>query len=94
MHGLTRSQVARVILEYLDQHPDAQDTLAGIAEWWLADDKVKTRTVTIKEALDELIENGFVLAQKGQDLQIRYRMNERRLHDIEALLKQTRDEKG
>ena len=92
MHGLTRSQVARAILDYLHQHPDAQDTLGGIAEWWLADDKVKTRTVTIKEALDELIENGFVLAHKGKDLQIRYRMNEQRLHDIETLLKQ--DEKG
>lgn len=92
MHGLTRSQVARAILDYLHQHPDAQDTLGGIAEWWLADDKVKTRTVTIKEALDELIENGFVFAQKGKDLQIRYRMNEQRLNDIETLLKQ--DEKG
>ena len=94
MHGLTRSQVARAILDYLYQHPDAQDTLAGIAEWWLADDKVKTRTVTIKEALDELIEKGFVLAQKGKDLQIRYRMNEQRLKDIEAVLKLARDEKG
>ncbi len=93
MHGLTRSQVARAILDYLHQHPDAQDTLAGIAEWWLAAE-VKTRTVTIKEALDELIEKGFVLAQKGKDLQIRYRMNEQRLDDIEQLLKQAPDEKG
>ena len=93
MHGLTRSQVARAILDYLHQHPDAQDTLAGIAEWWLADE-VKTRTVTIKAALDELIEKGFVLAQKGQDLQIRYRVNEQRLDDIEELLKQAPDEKG
>jgi hypothetical protein len=93
MHGLTRSQVARAILDYLHQHPDAQDTLAGIGEWWLAD-KVKTRTVTIKEALDELIVKGFVLAQKGKDLQIRYRMNEQRLADIEQLLKQAPDEKG
>ena len=93
MHGLTRSQVARAILDYLHQHPDAQDTLAGIAEWWLADE-VKTRTVTIKAALDELIEKGFVLAQKGQDLQIRYRVNEQRLDHIEELLKQAPDEKG
>jgi predicted nuclease with TOPRIM domain len=93
MYGLTRSQVARAILDYLYLHPDAQDTLAGIAQWWLADDKLKTRTVTIKEALDELIEKGFVLAQEGKDLQIRYRMNEQRLKDIEALLTQVKDEK-
>jgi len=93
MHALTRSQVARAILAYLYRHPDAQDTLAGITEWWLADEQVKTRTVTIKEALDELIEKGFVFAQKGKDLQIRYRMNEQRLKDVEPLLKQGRDEK-
>lgn len=93
MHVLTRSQVAWAILDYLCRHPDAQDTLAGISEWWLADDKVQTRTVTIKEALDELIEKGFVLAQKGKDLQTRYRMNEPRLKDIEELLKHGRDEK-
>ena len=93
MHVLTRSQAARAILDYLYRHPDAQDTLAGISEWWLADDKVKTRTLTIKEALDELIEKKFVLAQKGKDLQIHYRMNDQRLKDIEALLKQARDER-
>lgn len=84
----TRSQVARAILDYFAKHPDAQDTLSGIAHWWLTDEKVKTRTVTIKEALDDLIVDGFVLAQRGKDSQIRYRVNEPRLDEIDALLKQ------
>jgi hypothetical protein len=88
MHGETRSQVARAIMDYFCKHPDAQDTLSGIAEWWLADEKVKTRTATIKEELDKLIAEGFVLAHKGTDSQIRYRVNEQRLKDIEALLDQ------
>jgi hypothetical protein len=88
MHEQTRSQVARAILDYFQKHPDAQDTLSGIAEWWLTDDKVQTRTVTIQAALEDLIAKGFVLAHKGKDSQIRYRMNEQRLDDIEALLDQ------
>ena len=84
----TRSQVARAILDYFAKHPDAQDTLSGIAQWWLSAEKVKTRTVTIKEALDDLIADGFVLAQRGKDSQIRYRVNEQRLDEIAELLKQ------
>ena len=84
----TRSQVARAILDYFAKHPDAQDTLSGIAQWWLTDEKVKTRTVTIKEALDDLIADGFVLAQRAKYSQIRYRVNEQRLDEIEKLLKQ------
>jgi glucose-6-phosphate-specific signal transduction histidine kinase len=84
----TRSQVARAILDYFGKHPDAQDTLSGIAQWWLTDEKVKPRTVTIKEALDDLIADGFVLAQRGKDSQIRFRVNEQRLDEIEKLLKQ------
>jgi hypothetical protein len=91
MHEQTRSQVARAILDYFHKHPDAQDTLSGIAQWWLTDEKVKARKVTIQAALDELIARGFVLAHKGKDSQIRYRMNEQRLNDIEALLDQGTD---
>ena len=92
MHELSRSHVARAILDYLCKHPDAQDTLSGIAQWWLAEEKMKTRTVTIEEALNELIVGGFVLTRRGKDSQIRYRINEQRLNDIEVLLKQGSDD--
>ena len=86
MHKEIRSQVGRAILDYFYKHPEAQDTLSGIAQWWLADDKVKTRTATIKEELDKLIAEGLVLAHKGTDSQIRYRVNKQRLKDMRRLL--------
>ena len=88
MHELSRSRVARAILDYLCKHPDAQDTLSGIAQWWLAEEKRRTRTVAIEEALNELIVGGFVVTRRGKDSQIHYRINEQRLNDIEVLLKQ------
>lgn len=88
MHELRGSHVARAILEYLCKHPQAQDTLPGIAQWWLDEEKIKTRTVTIREALHELVAGGFVLAQRGKDSQVHYRINKQRLNEIEALLEQ------
>lgn len=29
------SEVAEAILRYLDDHPDAADTVDGIAQWWI-----------------------------------------------------------
>lgn len=68
------SRIEQAILEYLRKHPDAQDTLAGIVEWWLPEENVSTRTATVKEALSELVAKGLVSARKGSDSQIHYRI--------------------
>jgi Fe2+ or Zn2+ uptake regulation protein len=89
MYELRRSQVARAILDYLWKHPDAQDTLSGITQWWLPEEKIKTRTATVKEALSDLVARGLVLERKGKDSQIHYRINRRKLQKVRAFLKQT-----
>ena len=78
-----RSNIARAILEYLLEHPDAQDTLAGIAEWWLPDEKTKTRLAIVKDALDQLAGEGLVLERQGKDSQTHYRINGQRLQQIQ-----------
>lgn len=87
MYEVKRSRVARAILDYLRKHPDAQDTAAGIAEWWLPEEKIKSRTKTVEEALAGLVTDGLVLARKGKDSQIHYRINRRKAKEIAALLK-------
>jgi Fe2+ or Zn2+ uptake regulation protein len=67
------SRVARAILDYLQEHPEAQDTLAGISEWWLAGHEIDNRTATIKEALDELASAGLIIQHEGKDAQTSYR---------------------
>ncbi len=88
MYELGRSHVARAILDYLSKNPEAQDTAAGIAEWWLPEEKVKTRIATIREALAELVAEGFILRHRGKDSQVHYRINLQRLSEIEAVLRQ------
>ena len=87
MNEMRRSQIAQAILDYLLEHPGAQDTLAGIAEWWLPEAKKVTRLTIVKEALDHLVAKALVLERKGKDLQTHYRINSQRLKDIERLVR-------
>lgn len=49
-------EVAERILRYLRAHPEAKDTLEGIAEWWLAQDKITHAVEQVAEALAWLVE--------------------------------------
>jgi hypothetical protein len=74
MYETRRSRVEKAILEYLRKNPDAQDTLDGIAEWWLPEENVKTRTATVEEALTQLVAKGLVSARRGTDSKTHYRI--------------------
>ena len=87
MYEPSQSDVARAILEYLWKHPDAQDTLAGISQWWLREENLKTPTTTVSDALSGLAAKGLVLARKGKDSQTHYRINRRKLQQVRAFLK-------
>ena len=80
--------VTHGILAYLADHPDAQDTLAGIAKWWLLEQQIKTEIAAVREALDRLVWSGLVLQRTGQDSQIHYRVNNNKLAEIHELLKE------
>jgi hypothetical protein len=51
------------LLEYFAGHPNAEDTLEGIAEWWLLESRIKFFTPQIKAALIRLVEKGLVEAR-------------------------------
>jgi len=87
MYEMRRSDIAQAILDYLLEHPDAQDTLAGIAEWWLPEEKKVTRLAIVKDALDQLVAKTLVLERKGKDLQTHYRINGQRMKEIERLVR-------
>ncbi len=82
-----KSQIAHEILAYLAEHPGAQDTVEGIVEWWLLEQKIKRRTAQVKEALTQLVAEGLVLERKGKDSRVYYRLNRRKYGAIRALLK-------
>jgi hypothetical protein len=88
----SKSEIARDILSYLTRHPEAQDTVAGIVEWWLLEEHIKRRSQNVKEALAELVASGLIVEIVGKDSQTRYRINRERVRDIRSLL--DRDSSG
>ena len=68
------AETVRAILEYLRQNPKAQDTQAGILQWWLTDLPAKPRDATVRQALAKLVRDGYLSEHKGKDAQISYRL--------------------
>jgi predicted transcriptional regulator len=89
-----KSQTAYEILAYLAEHPDAQDTLEGIMEWWLLEQEIRRETAKVKEALAELVAKGLVLERKGKGARIYYRVNRRKSKEIRTILKKGFRESG
>jgi len=69
-----RLQIRQQILAYLDDHPDAQDTLEGIVQWWLLEREIQHWMGRVKDALDELVAEGLISEYEGRDGQIHYRL--------------------
>lgn len=87
MYEVRQSQIIRAILEYLSKNPNAQDTLLGIAQWWLPEEQIKTNITALNDALNELVSRELILQSKGKDSQLHYRVNKRKLGQIAAILK-------
>ena len=82
------SKIAYEILAYLVEHPKSRDTIEGILEWWLLEQRIKYQKKKVKQALSELAEKGLVLEHQGRDLLTHYRINKRKFREIKGLLNQ------
>lgn len=61
------SSLIEAITRYLEIHPNAADTLEGVARWWLpAAYKLKSIN-KVQAALDVLIEQGVIKRTKTAD---------------------------
>lgn len=80
-------QPGHQILAYLVEHPEAQDTVDGIVEWWLLERTIKFQKTQIIKAISELVGKGLVIENKGKDLQTHYRINQNKFEEIQKLIK-------
>ena len=83
---MQKNDIAHEILSYLVDHPDAQDTLDGIIEWWLMEQKIKCKPEMLKEILSELVNKGLLLEQGNGSSRVTYRINRHRFKEIQAML--------
>ena len=54
------AQLKDEILKYLGAHPQAADTVEGIANWWLPRQRYEEEIQKAQQASDELVERGLV----------------------------------
>jgi|GEM_PF-4263764 len=64
------SPMARRILAYLRAHPHARDSLEGIAEWWLLEQKIRETTEDVSKALSELTSKGLIVEQERLNIKV------------------------
>jgi hypothetical protein len=76
--------IARAILRYLRAHPEAKDTMDGIAEWWLEGRHSERRVV--ERAIGLLLSHGAVLETRRRGLPPYYQANPQAPPDAAALL--------
>ena len=81
-----KSKITLAVLSYLIEHQNAQDTLEGIVEWWLMEQKIKQQTATVEEVLGELVKREYLLESKGRDSRSRYRINQDKRAEIFSLI--------
>jgi hypothetical protein len=72
---IRRAEMTEAVLNYLDEHPHAMDSLEGIAEWWIMRHKVRVEVDLLSYVLEQLTEQGL-LQKVGSGENARYRLGE------------------
>jgi hypothetical protein len=79
-------EIARAILRYLKEHPDAKDTLDGIAQWWLLREWTERRVAEVERAVSFLVAEELVLQTSRTGLLPYYEINNQKVDQISKLL--------
>lgn len=69
-----KEELTEAIIQYLQEHPQASDTLEGIAEWWIMRQQVQVDVDALNTVLRELTKAGF-LEEIGEGDNRRYALN-------------------
>jgi DNA-binding IscR family transcriptional regulator len=71
------SGIAKDILLYLSAHPDAEDTVEGIAGHWLAAHRTRPSLTVLKDVLSDLVTQGLIEVFSGEKGPVLYRTRKR-----------------
>jgi len=83
-----RSAIFYDILAYFADHPEAKDTVEGIVEWWLLEQRLKRARVQVKAALTQLVVEGLLITREGTTGRVYYHINRQKIREIRTLLRE------
>jgi hypothetical protein len=78
--------IARDILHYLQGHPDAKDTLDGIAQWWLLKEWTERKYFEIEASIARLVSEGLVVERRRPGLPPYYWLIREQQEEISRIL--------
>jgi len=84
-------EVALRILRYLDQNPNASDTVEGILEWWLPKQSMYEEEKVVERALDSMVERNLILTNRSSDARKHYRLNTDCIQEIRRMIREADD---
>jgi hypothetical protein len=70
-------QVVAAVKEHLSEHPNAADTLEGIASWWLSTRYPSVPRSLVEQALTKLEDEAFVTARRVANGTVIYALNKK-----------------
>lgn len=74
------------VLHYFGTNPGATDTLEGIARWRLLEEQIQRSLLETQQALEWLVEKGFLLEESRVSSGKLYRLNPDKSADIASFL--------
>jgi hypothetical protein len=75
------------ILRYLAEHPDARDSVSGIIEWWLMEQRIREERAKIVKTLEELVAQDVLLEHRHKNAEEQFSINPEKRELIRNLLK-------
>ncbi|MGA1841145.1 MAG: hypothetical protein ACMUIU_11020 [bacterium] len=81
-----KSGIAFEVLSYLYKHPNAQDTVEGIAQWWIMERQINQTISDVEKALALLCSKRWIIAIQIPDSNILYKINKQKIKDIKNLI--------
>lgn len=85
------AELARRILRYLQANPQATDTLEGIVEWWMLQERITETMEQVSKAITWLVTNGYLLEQKVPGSKALYEINLSKHDEIVEFLRNVED---
>jgi hypothetical protein len=80
--------IADEILAYLIRHPEAQDTLEGITEWWLLEQRIRSAVAEVDGALRNLVDDDLLVKRECADGRTYYALNRAKEREIRRHLRE------
>ena len=94
MKPANEPELVETVLSYFIRHPQAADSLEGIARWRLLDESVRHTVTATREALDWLVARGVLQQVRGPGLQPVFSFVSAKKEEAEQLLAELRHAAG